>query len=764
MASDLLSAPGVDPNPHAEQNPEICLRGKVQRIIFENVEDGFYIFSIVKNGTTEKAKVKGYGYNLTLGQEVECNGEWEASKNPRFPEATLKASSIYEVVPASEAGIRKLLYSGFVKGIGKTTADKLLARFGAKLFDIAENKPDALYAVRDVPAARITNLINGVLEKKALPRLMAYLAEIGLGPSLSQRVFKKLGKGAVEKIKTNPYVLATVPMIGFKKADEVARAGGIAFDSSNRIVAGMEAVLLKESENGSTAVELDRLYQQMDALLAVDYTSVDPEKIESVVQQELHSMERVILRTLTDGPAVSLKEFVRLEKSIAFHIARIVTNYRANEDLNVDVSSPHFAHLDPDQLKGARMALGNGFAVMTGRPGCGKTTTTKAIADVISAAGLKLRQSAPTGRASKRMTEATGYLAVTNHRLLEARGTTFGKNETNPLECDRLLSDEVSMTDTYMAEHTLRAVPDGAGVLLIGDVEQLSSIGAGMFLSDVIKSGWVPVSILGRIHRQAADSSIITNAHKIIEGIEPDGTVAPGKRNDFQLITCTQSDKQVQAVLDEFRRLESLGFAAEDIQVLTPMRQKTDLGANNLNRALKNMLNPAEGRNSLTVGKFEHAVVFSEGDRVMMTANNSELGVFNGDIGYIIEIDTENKTALVDFNGDLVELGREELNDLDLAYATTIHKAQGSEFAAVIIPLSKSHSIMWDRNLLYTGITRGRKHVSNVGETYLLKSIVKKTNAAKRLTGLKEEINEMFGALHHRDNVRRAQRASTTGF
>jgi exodeoxyribonuclease V alpha subunit len=764
MATDLLSAPGVDPNPVINETPQIHLRGKVQRIVFQNEEDGYYIFSILRTGTKELAKVKGYGFNLAVGQEVECHGEWEASKNPRYPDPTLKATSIYESVPASEEGIRKLLYSGFIKGVGKTTADTLLAHFGAKLFDVAENNPDALYAVRGVGAARITNLVNGVLEKKAVPRLMAYLAEIGLGPGLSHRVFKKLGKSAVERIKHNPYVLASVPMIGFAKADGVARTIGIEFDSSTRIVAGMEAALLKEAENGSTAVELDRLYQLMDRLLVVDDKAVDPEKIQQIVQQELHDMDRVILRDLTHGPAVSLKEFVRLEKSIAFHIARIVTNYRGNELLAVDSESSHFAHLEPDQIEAARTALGSGFAVMTGRPGCGKTTTAKAIADVITAAKLRLRQSAPTGRAAKRMTEATGYLAVTNHRLLESRGTSFQRNDANPLECDHLLSDEVSMTDTYMAEHTLRAVPDGAGVLLIGDVDQLSSIGAGAFLSDVIKSGWVPVSVLTEIRRQAGDSSIITNAHKIIEGVAPDGIVAPGKKDDFSLISCTDEDKQVEAVLNEFRRLLSKGFAPEDIQVLTPMRQRTALSTSNLNRVLKDMLNPAEGKNSLTIGKFENAVVFSEGDRVMMTANNNDLGVFNGDIGYIMEIDTANKTALIDFNGELVELGRDDMNDLDMAYATTVHKSQGSEFPAVIVPMCKGHNLMWDRNLLYTGITRARRHASTVGDIYLLKSIVKKTNAAKRLTGLKEEINEMFEALHHRSNVRSTRRVPNTGF
>jgi exodeoxyribonuclease V alpha subunit len=762
MSIDLLSPAGIDANRATITAPEIRIRGKVTKIAFSSEEDGYYIFSIARNGTGTQAKVKGYGFDLAIGREVDCAGDWEASKNPKYPDPTLKATSICEVVPASLEGIRKLLHSGFVKGIGKVTADLLLSRFGNKLFDIIETDPDQLYQLKGIGASRITGLINGINEKKVGPRLMAYLAEIGLGPSLSHRVFKKLGMNAVEKIKENPYVLTGVDLIGFAKADAVARAIGVDFDSPERIRAGLEAVLLKESDNGSTAVEMSRLIMQMSRLLTVNGKDVAQQKIEEIIASELHSQERVVSRDLAAGECVSLKEMALLEKSIAFHIARLVSSYRRQGASAASMSSERFAHLDPDQLAAARIAVQSGFSVITGRPGCGKTTTTKSIVDVMTDARMKVRLSAPTGRAAKKITEATGYTGLTNHRLLESQGSAgFKRNESNPLDLDELMMDETSMTDTLMMERTLRAMPNGAGMLLLGDVDQLASISAGYVLSDIINCGLVPVSVLTKIHRQAADSSIITNAHKIIDGIEPDNVVAPGKKSDFRLVSCADADNQVEVILEQFRALVKKGFAPKDIQILTPMRKNTDLGVNNLNKVLKNMLNPAEGKNSIKVGKFENEITFSEGDRVMQTANNNDLGIYNGDIGYIVRVNAKEGMVSVDFSGESFELMREDLADLDLAYATTIHKSQGSEFPAVIIPVSKGHGMMWDRNLLYTAVTRAKTDATLVGDTYMLKSIVRKTNSAKRVTGLQEEIKAVFAMIEQDDTPLRRKRAAT---
>lgn len=761
LQSHFTSTPPVE----SEQN-EIRFTGKVSRIVFHSPEDDYFIFSLALNGSNKQCKVMGYGFGLQIDREVECTGIWESSKNPKYPDPTLKATSIVEVIPATLEGIRKLLHGGFIKGIGKITTDLLLLNFGAELFNITEHHPNKLYQVKGIAPGKITALINGINEKKAAPRIMAYLAEIGLGSGLSHRVFKHLGPNAVDLIKQDPYCLTEVPLIGFIKADMVARNIGVEFDCEQRIRASLTAVLQKESEQGSTAVELSRMTQLMGKLLVVDAKEVSPNKIKSVIDAELVHQKHIILRDLNCGPCLSMRESVRQEKSIAYHMARIVTNYRGSSNRGANMSSMKFAHLDATQLSAARTALDTGFSVITGRPGCGKTTTTKSIVDVMVDAKMKVSLSAPTGRAAKKITESTGYLGVTNHRLLESQGAAgFKRHESNPLEIDNLLMDEVSMTDTFMMERTLRAIPSGAGMLLIGDVDQLSSIGEGNILSDVIKSGKVPVSILTKIHRQAANSSIISNAHKIIEGIEPDGVTAEGKMNDFGLVHCPDDTLQIDAVIAQFKALLGKGFSPEDIQILTPMRHKTDLGVNHLNRVLKDYLNPADKRKSIKIGKFEREMVFSEGDRVMQTANNKELCIYNGDIGYVLAADERNQILTVDFSGDVVELERDDLADLDLAYATTIHKSQGSEFPAVIIPLSKGHGHMWDRNLLYTAVTRARKYVSVVGDTQLLGRIVKKASASKRLTGLREEIVAMFGMLENKQEAvgnRKASRASAT--
>jgi exodeoxyribonuclease V alpha subunit len=745
-------APARAPAP-VEKEPEFTVKGKVTRILFENEEDGFYIFVVQRTGTRspqDQVKIKGYGHKLGVGVELESVGTYEAGKGQYKDELTLKANAITEVIPTSVEGIRKMLHNGFVKGIGPKYADLLLAHFGANLLDVAETHPQRILQVPGIGDVRGQAFVNAVAEKKAVPRIMSFLAEIGLGPGLSHRVFKELGVNAVRTVKQNPYALTSVPMIGFTVADRVARQIGIPPDSVTRIEAGIQALLLKESENGSTVVSREKTLAEVSKMLAypsdkkgdVGTVTIPAARLASVLDKALVDQRLVQSRTFSDGTVgLSLPQFVMQESRIALALAR-VAHATTKSMRHVDMASAHFAHLDDDQKVAAQTALTSNVSVITGRPGCGKTTVTKSIIQALQESGRSYMACGPTGRAAKRFMEATGFEASTMHRALESKGTgAFGRDENNPFNVDFILADEQSMSDTYISHCMLKAVASGTQMCYIGDVNQLGSIDAGKVLRDIIESGRVPVSVLSKIHRQAAGSDIITNAHRIIEGEVP---VSSGKGSDFSMVNCTDTAAQVAVIVEEYNALLNKGFKPEDIQILTPMRKKTDLGANALNRELKAILNPGNPGQSIKRGKFENEIMFSPGDRVMQVANNKELGIFNGDIGYIKSIDKKMDEILVDFSGEEVLMSSDDLDDVDLAYATTIHKSQGSEFPAVIIPVSNSHWMMWDRNLLYTGVTRGKQEVVLAGDMYMLKRIVSTQNASQRVTGLRDEIEQAF--------------------
>lgn len=740
----------------ASADGSVSVSGTVSRIIFRNDEDSFYIFVVQPFGTKgahEEVKVKGYAHDLNVSQEVDCTGVWEANRNPKYKdELTLKASGVSEHIPTTKAGLLRMLENGFVKGIGAKWARELVDHFGANLLDVVERSPVRLLELPGFGEARARAFEEAVKEKRAVPRIMAFLADLDLGPGLSHRVFKTLGVDAVRLIKESPYVLTSVPQIAFATADRIAMKAGVFPESKERIEAGCKAVLMQEAASGSTAVPADKLLQSMSDLLA--YTPAKAmlgEKVEIPMREIGNAVERVLsegkvaVGRILDGGvrAVSLREHYIQEKRIGEKLAKL--NRAVTKKMrSVDLSSPHFAHLDKSQLDAVRMALTSNVSIITGRPGCGKTTVTKSIIKALEDAGISFMACGPTGRAAKRFMEATGYPATTTHRALESKGgNTFERDEFNPLEADFIIADEQSMADTFMSYRLLKAVASGSQLLYIGDVDQLSSIDPGQVLKDLIDSGMIPVTRLTKIHRQAEGSQIITNAHKAIEGMVP---VSAGEGSDFRIRPCKYNE-QVDEVIEQYRQLLKKGFAPDDIQILTPMRKKTALGCNELNRRLKEVLNSASELESIKRGKFEDEVFFSAGDRVMQVANNKELGIFNGDIGYIKSVDKQRNELVVDFNGDEVTLGVDDLNDLDLAYATTVHKSQGSEFPAVIIPMSNSHMRMWDRNLFYTAITRGKSEVVVTGDTYLLKSVVEKQFSKSRLTGLRTEIIEAFAAL-----------------
>lgn len=759
-------AEGSPENPAAAQ-----VRGTIVRIRHEQADEDFYIFTVQPLGTKsprDQVNVKGHGLTLKPGMDVDISGEW--FEDPKYGRQMRNALAT-QIMPVSEQGIRELLSRGFVKGIGPQTAEKLVRRFGNQVFDIAERNPSLLTQVDGMTSQSITALVNTVREKKSVPHIMSFLAEVGLGPALSHRVFRELGSSAVDVIKKNPYQLTSVPMVGFTKADQVALKLGVPFDSEARIIAAMEATLLKVGDQGSTAMEVEQLKGEMGrkGMLTVQdprgrVACVNPTVIDEVVEKELSEPGKFVVRKLKirdeDGRstgetirAVSLRSVAFDERRIAEHLLRLKSSPVSQRLSRTDFSNARFAHLDEDQLAAARLSLKSSVSVITGRPGCGKTTVTKSIIDTMESVGLKVMLVAPTGKAAKQMTKATGRQATTVHRALKSMGAgKFAHDQENPLQADVIFADEFSMMESSLTERFLRAIKTGTQLVKIGDKDQLRAIGLGNVLADVIASGAIPVSVLSKIHRQAAGSAIIANAHRIINGEVPQPP-QPGQNQDFALIECFDKEKQIQGVVELYKDLMKRGFKPEDIQILTPMRKSEDpLGSNNLNMVLKELLNPASSRRpdetiQKKIGKGAEGMLrmsFSVGDRVMQMANNKDLGIFNGDVGYIVEMDHQEKTLLTNFGGELVEMSMTDIEDLDLSYATTYHKSQGSEYRAVIMPLSKSHGHMLDRNMLYTAETRGKEWVGMIGDLFMLPSIVKKESNALCVTGLRDELEFFF--------------------
>lgn len=709
----------------AIQSEKVRISGKVTRILREDAENGFVMFRCAVDGRT--MAVRGTALGIAEGKDVEAVGTLKPSTNPMFPDPTMFADSITEIFPKTEDGIRKYLASGFIPNIGPAMANALVTHFGVELFDIIKNNPGRLTEVKAIGEKRIKGLVDAWKENHAMNEIMPFMMANGFGPGLSIRVYKEFGDNAVAKIKKNPYSLMAVPLIGFERADSFALSLGVAKDSEERIRAGVRHVMDKEAENGHTAVAKGRFMELATKLLAVP-----AERIAELLEAELQDKKYLIERSLCGGVAcISTLEHANAEDAIAKRLVRLSTEGQDDPIIAIPEDHPSLHHLDPDQRAAVKLALSSRVSVITGRPGCGKTTVSKAIIDLLEDAGLTYQLCAPTGRASKRMNEATGYPAATMHRVLGANGTGFIHNERNPLPFDVILTDEWSMVDTSLAHYFVRAMENGAQLIIVGDPEQLPSIGAGNILADIIQSGVVPVATLTKIHRQAMDSSIIVNAHKIINGEEP---VQIQGKTDFEILACHDAEKHTAFVIEQYDRLRAEGFRPEDIQILTPVRKRTELGAEALNIALKNHVNPAAGKPTVERNRLQ----FSVGDRVMQTANNRDLGIYNGDIGYIKAVDTKLRKVLVDFGDVKAELDINDLDNLDLAYATTIHKSQGSEFPAVIIPVAKSHSFMLNRNLLYTAATRGKKRVMMVGDSYMLKKVVEKADSGERLTGLRD--------------------------
>ncbi len=715
------------------------LQGQIERITYTNEENGFTIARVKVYGTRDLVTVVGNLIDPVPGESINMKGEW--AKHPRYGEQ-FKIISYKTSVPASVYGIQKYLGSGLIKGIGPVMAKRIVKKFGKQTLQTIEDEIDRLTEVDGIGKKRIGMIKRAWEDQKEIRNVMLFLQSHSVSSGHATKIFKQYGDQSVTVVKKNPYRLATdIFGMGFVTADNIAEKLGFAKDSPLRAEAGILYVLHQISDGGHVYYPYDSLTEKCRETL-----NVEGEVIIKALET-LAFENKIVIEDLNDGiegfkennKAVYLAKYHRFESRIATRLIDLVKGKKAIRKIDTNkaidwVQKQLVISLAKNQLKAIKCCLENKVMVITGGPGTGKTTIINAILKIFSKINIKIMLGAPTGRAAKRMSEATGFGSKTIHRILEYsfKKGGFQKNEETPLDCDLLIVDEASMIDTMLMHYLLKPIPQEATFILVGDVNQLPSVGPGNVLKDIISSGVVPIVELDEIFRQAKESLIIVNAHKINSGIFPSLKSTGGKLEDFFFIEQEDPEEVVKIILElsKNRIPKRFGFdPIDDIQVLSPMHKGT-AGAGNLNVQLQKVLNPSEA--GIVRGNRE----FRINDKVMQIKNNYDKGVFNGDLGRIRKIDPESQEFIISFDGLNVTYDYIELDELVLAYAVSVHKAQGSEYPAVIIPILTQHYILLQRNLIYTAVTRGKKLVVMVGSRKALKIGLKNNHMEMRHTDL----------------------------
>jgi exodeoxyribonuclease V alpha subunit len=713
-------------------NQEV-LAGAVERVTFHNAENGFCVLRIKARSHRDLVTVVGNAAAISAGEWVTATGEWV---NDRTHGQQFKARFIRTSQPTSIDGIEKYLGSGMIRGIGPVYAKSMVKAFGEKVFDIIEAEPDRLREVTGIGAVRAKRITDAWADQKIVREIMVFLHNHGVGTARAVRIFKTYGADAVQVMTENPYRLARdIRGIGFKTADAVAMKLGIEKSAMIRVRAGIAYALAEAMSEGHCGLPNEELLP-----LAVELLEVDKNLVQAALELELAD-GTVIADTVGTTACVFLGSLYRAEQVIAERLLNLVNGKLPWPYIDPQKALPWIEArtdltLAPGQADAIRLALLSKVLVITGGPGVGKTTIVNSILRILSVKGVNLLLCGPTGRAAKRMTEATGFEARTIHRLLETdpRSGGFKRNADNPLECDLLVVDETSMVDVMLMQALLRAVPDSAALLIVGDIDQLPSVGPGQVLADIINSRAVPVVRLTEVFRQAAQSRIITSAHRINQGSIPDLSRPEGD-SDFYFVPADDPEIAVPRIVElvKTRIPQRFGFdPIRDIQVLCPMN-RGGAGARSLNIELQAALNPAGERKVERFGW-----TFAPGDKVMQIENDYDKEVYNGDIGYIDDVDPEAGELVASFDGRAVTYGVGELDSLVPAYAVTIHKSQGSEYPAVVIPLLTQHYAMLQRNLLYTGVTRGKRLVVLVGQKKAVAIAVKNVSGRRRWSKLNE--------------------------
>ena len=729
------------------------LAGYVEHIIYRNTDNGYTVLNLVSG--EEEITCVGIFAAITEGENIEATGDY--TDHPTYG-TQFKVVSFEEKAPEDEEAIERYLGSGAIKGIGLAMAARIVRRFKEDTFRIIEEEPERLAEIKGISERKAMEIASQVNEKRDLRQAMIFLQQFGITMNLAVKIYNRYGQEVYGILKENPYRLADdIEGVGFRTADDIAAKAGIRTDSDFRVRSGILYTLLQASGEGHTYLPKEELTAKTVELLGVDAAVIEKNYMDLAMER------KIIMKQTLERTEIYASSFYYMEANTATMLRQLNISYDV-----ADAEIEHRIHkiekqtgmqLDEHQVSAVKEAVRNGLLVITGGPGTGKTTTINTIIRYFEMEGMDIFLAAPTGRAAKRMSETTGFQARTIHRMLELNGGVegsagFERNESNPLETDVVIIDEMSMVDITLMNSLLKAVAAGTRLILVGDINQLPSVGPGSVLKDIIESGACNVVMLTKIFRQASTSDIIVNAHKINRGEE---VSLDNKSMDFFFLKRYEADIIINVVLQLVKQKlpKFVDATPYDIQVLTPMR-KGLLGVERLNGILQQYLNPPDRSKR----EKEHGdMIFREGDKVMQTKNNYQLeweistkfgltvdkgmGIFNGDMGIIKEINDFAETMTVEFDeGRKVEYSFKLLDELELAYAITIHKSQGSEYPAVVIPLLSGPSMLMNRYLLYTAVTRARKCVTLVGNEKTFFQMIHNISQQKRYSGLCERLKE----------------------
>jgi exodeoxyribonuclease V alpha subunit len=709
------------------------LSGVVERVTYHNPENGYCVVKIKARNHRDLVTIVGHSSAISAGEYVQASGSWVNNKihGPQFKAQFLKASA-----PTTEEGIEKYLASGLIKGIGPVYAKKLVQAFKSSVFEVIEEKPEELKKIEGIGPHRASLIIKGWSDQKVVREIMIFLHQYGVSTSRAVRIYKTFGTHAIQVIRENPYRLAReVRGIGFLSADKIAQNIGIEKDSLVRAQAGLNHILLESMDEGHCALPFQDLLVRTEALLEI------PQAILQKALTEELRIEELVQDTIGTETCIFLRGIYHSECSVARNLKTINQGELSWGEIDAEKAIPWVEKklsmtLSPTQQEAVKRALTSKVTIITGGPGVGKTTLVKSLLTILAAKGIKISLCAPTGRAAKRLSECTGMEAKTIHRLLEIDPKTggFSRGPEKPLQCQLLIIDETSMVDIPLMNSLLKALPQETALFLIGDVDQLPSVGPGNVLRDLIASNTLSVVRLTEIFRQAESSRIIMNAHRINKGLMP--KIPEGKEeSDFYFIEAQEPEEATRKIVEivQYRIPQRFGLdPLKDIQVLCPMNRGS-IGARTMNTELQTALNPDP---RLKVERY--GWTFGLGDKVMQIINNYDKETYNGDIGYITHIDLELKELRIKFEEREVQYDFDELDEITLAYVATVHKAQGSEYPAVVIPLLMQHYPMLKRNLLYTGVTRGKNLVILVGQKKALALAIKEKSKDRRYSKLRE--------------------------